>query len=295
MLTADGWQDYELIDTGDGEKLERWGPVRVIRPDPQVIWPRAGDEALWRDCHSRYCRARSGGGHWETLKQTPSQWQITYGALRFHIRPTDFKHMGLFPEQAVNWAWAMALIRGARRPIKVLNLFGYTGGATVACLSAGAEVTHVDAAKGMNQWAKDNITLSGLGDTAHRIIADDVMKFVKREARRGRRYDAIIMDPPSFGRGPSGELWKLEDLLFSLVEACVDILEDKPLFMLINAYTAGFSPTVAENMLRWLLRHKPGRITSGEIGLKATVGGLILPCGLFGRWETLSEDSLIER
>jgi 23S rRNA (cytosine1962-C5)-methyltransferase len=294
MLIADGWKDYALIDTGDGEKLERWGGLRVIRPDPQIIWPRQGNANLWQEYHLRYRRGATGGGGWDKPAEGIPEhgWNISYGDLRFRIRPTDFKHMGLFPEQAVNWRWAGDLIRlastpDAARPIKVLNLFGYTGGATAACLQAGADVTHVDAARGMNNWAKDNIALSGLTEKKHRVLTDDVLKFVKREARRQSFYDAIIMDPPVYGRGPSGELWKLEEKLFELVMACAYILTDKPLFMLINAYTAGFSPAVAENILRIAMarRGREGRVTGGEIGLRAETGGVTLPCGLYGRWE----------
>ncbi|MDR1663716.1 MAG: class I SAM-dependent methyltransferase [Clostridiales bacterium] len=281
---------------GGGEKLERWGEIKVIRPDPQIIWPRSGDISLWKNAHMRYTRSRSGGGRWETLRPVPASWEISYklnadsvepDALKFHIRPTDFKHMGLFPEQAVNWEWAAGLIRNAGRPVRVLNLFGYTGGATVACLSAGAEVTHIDAAKGMNQWAKDNISLSNLSRVKHRVLADDAVKFIKREERRGSFYDAIIMDPPVYGRGPGGELWKLEDRLFELVCACAKILSKQPLFVLLNAYTAGFSPIVAANVLQKSLSglSLPCRVSCGEIGLRASAGGLVLPCGMYGRCE----------
>jgi 23S rRNA (cytosine1962-C5)-methyltransferase len=296
LSVADGWRDYELIDTGDGEKLERWGGIRVIRPDPQIIWPRSGDNALWGNVNLKYIRSRSGGGHWENIRPTPPSWEVAYhlanpvkNRLRFRIRPTDFKHMGLFPEQAVNWEWAAGLIRNAGRPIRVLNLFGYTGGATVACLSAGAEVTHVDAAKGMNQWAKDNAALSVLPPQKLRVLTDDAVKFIRRESRRGSFYDAIIMDPPAYGRGPSGELWKLEDRLSELVAACAEILTEQPLFLLLNLYTSGFSPAVAANVLRFSLdgRTVPGKISCGEIGLCTAVGGVILPCGLFGRWEAV--------
>lgn len=289
MTTAQDWSDYELIDTGNGEKLERWGSIKMIRPDPQIIWPPSGDKSLWHDVAMRYHRSRSGGGQWEMLKKTPSRWTVSYGALRFHVKPTDFKHMGLFPEQAVNWRWAAEKISQAtsQRPVRVLNLFGYTGGATVACLQAGAEVTHVDAAKGMNQWARENIELSGLSGQKHRVLTDDALKFVRREARRNSLYDAVIMDPPAFGRGPSGELWKLEERLYELAGACAEILSDKPLFMLLNAYTAGFSPVVAENLFKIVFakHQRPGRVTCGEIGLTQTYNGLILPCGLFARWE----------
>jgi len=280
MLTPTNWQDYTLIDAGGGEKLERWGEIIVIRPDPQAIWPRT-NPAAWKDPHMYYHRSKSGGGHWEILKPTPQSWDISYEELRFHIRPTGFKHMGLFPEQAVNWSWMMDMIKNANRPIKVLNLFAYTGGATVACLAAGASVVHIDAAKGMNAWAKDNITLSGLADSPHRIMADDVMKFVQRESRRGNSYDGIIMDPPVFGRGPKGELWKLEERLHELATATVGILSDAPLFMLINAYTAGLSPAVYGNTLR--LTTKGGHVDFGEIGIRA-LSDILLPCGMYARW-----------
>jgi len=303
MELAQGWRDYTLIDTGDGEKFERWGKVTVVRPDPQAIWPRSAD-VDWNAADMRYHRSKSGGGQWETLRAVPEAWTIMYDdclastttrgnrleKMRFHIRPTGFKHMGLFPEQAVNWRWMQSLIRDAQKnahrkePIRVLNLFAYTGGATVACVQAGATVTHIDAAKGMNQWARDNVVLSGLGDMPHRVLTDDVLKFVQREGRRGNRYDAIIMDPPVFGRGPGGEMWKLEDKLYTLVDACASILSDQPVFMLINAYTAGFAPAVYGNVLAAVFRNDPrrGKITTGEIGLEAT-SGPILPCGMYAR------------
>ena len=283
--TAEGWRDYVLIDAGGGEKLERWGPVTVIRPDPQAIWPR--DKSIdWGIAHMRYVRSRSGGGRWDTLKPgVPETWSIGYDKMKFHIRPTGFKHMGLFPEQAVNWRWMGTQIR-SRPPqsVRVLNLFAYTGGATVACLQAGASVTHIDAAKGMNQWAKDNIALSDLGSVPHRVMADDVLKFVYREGRRGNQYDAIILDPPVFGRGPGGEMWKLEEKLFELVTACGVLLSDTPLFMLINAYTAGYSPVVYQNVLKTVFQasDNPPQITTGEIGLAAK-SGIILPCGMYAR------------
>ena len=297
MIVAEGWKDYELIDSGGGEKLERWGGVRLTRPDPQAIWPRAGSGDLWRGCDLRYHRNKSGGGYWEG--QSPPSWDISYENLRFNIRPTDFKHMGLFPEQAVNWRWVMEKIKNANRgwsdashparpcgrEVRVLNLFGYTGGATLACLAAGAEVTHVDAAKGINQWAKHNIKLSGLEHKKHRVLTDDCVKFVMREARRNSLYDAVIMDPPAYGRGPSGELWKLEDRLYELVSACAGILSEQPLFMLLNIYTTGFSPAVAENILRAVTHNRRGTVSSSEIGIAASTGNVLLPCGFFGRWE----------
>jgi len=283
MLTPDDWKDYALLDSGGGEKVERWGKIKVVRPDPQAIWPRTLPDA-WKNPHMYYHRSKSGGGHWETLIPTPEAWAISYGDLRFNIRPTGFKHMGLFPEQAVNWRWMMEKIKAANRPIKVLNLFAYTGGATVACLSAGASVTHIDAAKGMNAWAKDNITLSGLGSTPHRILADDVMKFAQREGRRNSHYDGIIMDPPVFGRGPKGEIWKLEDRLYELVQTVESILSDNPLFILINTYTAGFSPAAYGNILGLVMAKHRGNTSYGEVGLKAH-DDLRLPCGMFARWE----------
>jgi len=285
ILVPSDWQDYSLIDAGGGEKLERWGEITTIRPDPQAIWPRTNPSA-WQNPHMYYHRSKSGGGHWEILLPTPETWEISYGKLRFNIRPTGFKHMGLFPEQAVNWRWMTDKIKAANRPIKILNLFAYTGGATVASLSAGASVTHIDAARGMNAQAKDNIILSGLADTPHRILADDVMKFVQREGRRGSFYDGIIMDPPVYGRGPKGEMWKLEDRLHELVTATAAILTPNPLFMLINAYTAGLSPAVYGNILQLAMSKHAGHTTYGEVGLNAEAKPTItLPCGMYARWE----------
>lgn len=286
MYVADGWKDYELIDTGGGEKLERWGGFILRRPDPQIIWPISNEEGLWKNPHAHYFRSSSGGGHWEEKVKLPERWTISYENLSFYIKPTNFKHTGLFPEQQVNWTWMMGKIRGAGRPIKVLNLFAYTGGATVACASAGAEVCHVDAAKGMVAWAKENLQLSKLGDRPVRFITDDVFKFVQREQRRGNKYDAVIMDPPSYGRGPGGEMWKLENDLYRFVDSCTAILTDNPLFFLINSYTTGLSATVLTNILSMALKNKyGGTITSGEIGLPITASKLILPCGILGRWE----------
>jgi len=286
MYTAKNWSDYELIDTGDGEKLERWGEYTLRRPDPQIIWPTGNENASWKSADGHYHRSSSGGGQWQFNKELPERWTIRWGDLRFFIKPTGFKHTGLFPEQAANWQWMIEKIRGARRPIKVLNLFAYTGGASVACASAGASVVHVDAAKGVVQWAKENLQLSGLGDKPVRFITDDVFKFVQREQRRGQTYDAIIMDPPSYGRGPNGETWKLETDLFPFVGSCMGILTDKPLFMLINSYTTGISATVLHNILSMSMKRKfGGSITSGEIGLPITASGLTLPCGILGRWE----------
>lgn len=286
MYAAQDWKDYEVIDTGDGEKLERWGTVVLRRPDPQIIWPLIRETGEWRQADAHYHRSSSGGGQWEYKKQIPERWTISYRNLSFHIKPTGFKHTGLFPEQAVNWAWMMDKIRGAGRPIRVLNLFAYTGGASVACAAAGAEVCHVDASKGVVQWAKENLQLSGLGDRPVRFITDDVFKFVQREQRRGSKYDVIIMDPPSYGRGPNGETWKLETNLYPFVESCMSILTDKPLFMLINSYTTGISASVLKNVLSLSLgRRYGGTITCGEIGLPITASKLMLPCGILGRWE----------
>ena len=289
VFLSDKWVDYQLIDAGDGEKLEHWGGITVIRPDPQIIWPKNYSDAkahklnaAWQNAHMHYHRSKSGGGKWETLKKAATNWTVAYNGMTFNIRPTDFKHMGLFPEQAANWDWAINLINGENRPIRVLNLFGYTGGATVACLKARAEVTHVDAAKGMNQWAKENIRLSGLSEMKIRILTDDVFKFVQREARRGNKYDAIIMDPPSYGRGPSGEVWKLENRLYELICQCVDLLSDKPLFMLVNTYTAGFTHTATENILKMTFSqagYAQPRIKGGALGLPIANCNLILPCG----------------
>ncbi len=285
IATPKDWNDYELIDAGFGEKLERWGQISLVRPDPQVLWPRDGRDVLWTESDAQYIRSKSGGGKWNYKHPLPEHWPVSYKKLKFLIRPTGFKHTGLFPEQAVNWDWMMPLIEKAGRPIKVLNLFAYTGGATVACAAAGAEVTHVDAAKGMVEWAKDNIKLSGLTDKPVRFIVDDVAKFVAREKRRGTKYDAIIMDPPSYGRGTEGETWKIEKMLWPLLADCKDILSENPLFFLINSYTTGLSPTVISNLLATLMKDTEGKISSGEIGLPITVSGKILPAGIYGRWE----------
>ena len=279
MRIADNWQDYELIDTSSGEKLERWGKVRLIRPDPQIIWktPKGAD---WQKADAHYHRSNKGGGQWETLKKLPESWQVNYDGLVFKISPTGFKHTGLFPEQAVNWDLFRKLIREAGRPISVLNLFAYTGGATLACLQAGATVCHVDASKGMVQWAKDNAALSGLSDRPVRWIVDDCEKFVQREIRRGHHYDAIIMDPPSYGRGPGGEVWQLEEKIYDLLSLCTGVLSDKPLFFALNSYTTGLSPSVMAHLLGVTLgRQFEGEITADEIGLPESRSGLTLPCG----------------
>ncbi|UVI27791.1 class I SAM-dependent methyltransferase [Paenibacillus spongiae] len=286
MYNADQWNDYELLDTGDGEKLERWGKYVLRRPDPQVIWPMTSEGGHWKTADGHYHRSSSGGGQWEFRTQMPDRWTIGYKELKFHIRPTSFKHTGLFPEQAVNWSWMMDKIRSAGRPIRVLNLFAYTGGATIAAAAAGAEVCHVDAAKGMVQWAKENAQLSGLENHPVRYITDDVFKFVQREERRGKQYDAIIMDPPSYGRGPNGEMWKLEQNLFPFLDFCTSILSPNPLFVLINSYTTGLSPSVLHNLLHMTVGRKfGGSIHCGEIGIPITASGLSLPCGILGRWE----------
>ena len=286
MLLADDWKDYELIDTGEGEKLERWGKYYLRRPDPQVIWPSSKKGKAWEKVDAHYHRSKSGGGSWEFFSDLPERWTVSYGNLKFYVQPTGFKHTGLFPEQAVNWKWIMKKIKEANRPVSVLNLFAYTGGATVAAAYAGAEVCHVDAAKGMVNWAKENIALTGLADKPVRFITDDVFKFVQREKRRGRKYDGIIMDPPSYGRGPKGEVWKIEDALYSFIDECKDILKPEPLFFLVNSYTTGFSATVIENMLKMIVKRKfGGKVSCGEVGLPIKVSGLVLPCGIYGRWE----------
>ena len=284
MWVAGGWKDYELLDCGGGEKLERWGNKLLVRPDPQAIWTTPRLPAGWRHPDGRYLRSHTGGGRWEKAK-LPEQWQVRYRDLTFQVKPMNFKHTGLFPEQAVNWDFAMDQIRGAGRHINVLNLFAYTGAASVACAAAGASVCHVDAAKGMVAWAKENARASGLQDAPIRWIVDDCAKFVEREIRRGRKYDAIIMDPPSYGRGPTGEVWKLEDSLFSFVDLCSGALSDKPLFVLVNSYTTGLAPSVLTYIMELVFSRKYGGHTvSGEIGLPVTETGLVLPCGATGRW-----------
>lgn len=284
---ASRWEDYECIDAGNGEKLERWKDIILRRPDPLALWPIAEESGLWLQPHARYHRSAKGGGHWEYLKQLPESWNVRYRQLCFKVSPTGFKHTGLFPEQAANWDFMMEKIAGADREIRVLNLFAYTGGATMACAAAGAqEVVHVDAAKGMVQWAKENMVLSHLEDRRIRFIVDDVLKFVAREKRRGRTYHAIIMDPPSYGRGPKGEIWKIEEQLYPLVSTCLDILDPHPLFFLINSYTTGFPASVLRNILSStvLRRHPAGKVEAGEIGLPISASDMILPCGIYGRW-----------
>ena len=284
MFIADKWLDYEVIDTGDGEKLERWKDVILRRPDPQAIWPKQ-DVALWEKFDGWYHRSARGGGEWEFRRRLPERWTVDYRDLKFYVRPTGFKHTGLFPEQAVNWDWMAGLIKNAGRPIKVLNLFGYTGGATIACAMAGAKVTHVDAAKGMVQWAGENRALSRCDETRTRWIIEDAGKFVAREMRRGNTYDGILMDPPSYGRGPGGEVWKLENELFGLVSACEKVLSENALFMLINSYTTGLQPAVLNNMLAMTVaKTRGGSVVADEIVLPVTAGG-VLPCGASGRWK----------
>ncbi len=284
MNVANNWKDYEILDMANGEKLERWGDVILIRPDPQIIWKNKSFPKKWDMANARYNRSSSGGGGWKYNKKMPENWKIKYKDLTFNIKPMGFKHTGLFPEQAVNWDWMISKIKNEKRDIKVLNLFAYTGGATVACSYAGASVCHVDSSKGMTTWAKENIASSGLADRPVRYIVDDVVKFVNREIRRGNKYDGIIMDPPSYGRGTNGEVWKFEDNISDLVELCSKVLSDNPLFFLINSYTTGISSSVLENILRLNIKRK-GKFSHGEIGLPMTNSDLILPCGIYGRWE----------
>ncbi len=285
MNIATNWKDYEILDMANGEKLENWGGYTLVRPDPQIIWKNKSFPDKWKNANATYKRSKTGGGAWSYRTKLPASWQIKYGNLVFNIKPMGFKHTGLFPEQAVNWDWMMYKIKSSRRPIKVLNLFAYTGGATVACLAAGASVCHVDSSKGMVAWAKENVISSNLQDKPVRYIVDDVIKFVQREIRRGNTYDAIIMDPPSYGRGTSGEVWQFEENIADLVELCTKILSNKPLFFLINSYTTGISPEVLSNILKINLNKYNGKITSGEIGLPMKSSNLLLPCGIFGRWE----------
>ena len=285
MNIANDWKDYEILDMANGEKLERWGNIYLIRPDPQIIWKDKSYPNKWNMANARYNRSNTGGGAWEYKKRLPESWQIKYKNLTFNIKPMGFKHTGLFPEQAVNWDWMIKKIKDSRREINVLNLFAYTGGATVACLSAGASVCHVDSSKGMTTWAKENVESSGLRDRPVRFIIDDVVKFVQREIRRGRKYDAIIMDPPSYGRGKNGEVWQFENNIADLVELCTKVLSDNPLFFLINSYTTGISAKVLENILYLNMKNVKGTISSGEIGLPMKDSKLVLPCGIYGRWE----------
>ncbi len=287
MWICDKWTDYKVLDIANGEKLEDWERYRLIRPDPQVIWDKKQKKDLWKTAHGVYHRKNTGGGFWEVKKKLPEKWNVTFEPLnlKFNIKPMGFKHTGLFPEQAVNWMWFSELIRNEKREVKVLNLFAYTGGATAAAAVAGAHVTHVDSSKGMVLWAKENLASSGLSDKPVRYLVDDVIKFVEREIRRGNKYDAIIMDPPSYGRGPNGEVWKLEDELFPLVLKCMEIMSDNPLFFLINSYTTGLQPAVLSNILRLTMGEKyKGEVSADEIGLPVCDSNLVLPCGASGRW-----------
>ena len=292
MWLADHWKDYQVIDCSKGEKLERWGDYLLVRPDPQVIWDTPKTEKGWRTKNGHYHRSTKGGGEWEFF-QLPEEWTIHYSLpikkeLTFHLKPFSFKHTGLFPEQATNWDWFSQLIYDATqkgRTVKVLNLFAYTGGATLAAAAAGAQVTHVDASKGMVTWAKENAVSSGLGDAPIRWLVDDCVKFVEREIRRGNHYDAIIMDPPSYGRGPKGEIWKIEESIYPLVQLCKELLVDEPLFFLINSYTTGLQPAVLSYMMNTVLKDYPGAVTASEIGLPVSTNGLVLPCGASGRFQ----------
>ena len=291
MWIAKDWKDYEVIDTSKGEKLEKWGKYALLRPDPQVIWDTPRKDRAWNNCNAHYHRSAKGGGEWEFF-DLPKQWQISYKSLTFNLQPFSFKHTGLFPEQAVNWDWfsdkiKKALEKEPNRQIKVLNLFAYTGGATIAAAKAGAAVTHVDASKGMVTWAKENAVSSGLEDAQIRYIVDDCVKFVEREIRRGNRYDAVIMDPPSYGRGPKGEIWKIEENIHAFVKLCTEVLTDKPLFYLLNSYTTGLQPAVLSYLLSVEVKEKfGGLVTADEIGLPVRVTNLALPCGASGRWES---------
>ena len=294
MKVANNWKDYEILDMANGEKLERWNNIYLVRPDPQIIWNDKQYPEKWKQANARYNRSSTGGGHWDYKKRLPDSWQIKYKNLTFNIKPMGFKHTGIFPEQAVHWDWMMDKIQNeiktTNREVKVLNLFAYTGGATVACLYAGASVCHVDSSKGMVAWAKENVVSSRLQERPVRYIVDDVVKFVQREIRRGNKYDAIIMDPPSYGRGANGEVWKFEENLPMLIEICMQVLSDNPLFFLINSYTTGTSSMVLENLLKMNMRKKYGKraddgiFENGEVGLPMTDSDFILPCGIYSKW-----------
>lgn len=285
MLISNEWKDYKCLDSGNGEKLESWNGIIVRRPDPQAMWD-VENYSEWNKASAFYHRSEKGGGHWEYKSKVPESWTVSYKHLTFKVSLTNFKHTGLFPEQASNWDFMMDKIVKSNRPIKVLNLFAYTGAASMACSSVGAEVTQVDASKGMTEWAKENMKLCGLENNKIRFIVDDVLKFVEREERRGNKYDAIVMDPPSYGRGPNGEMWKFEKNLYTLIDACIKILSDKPIFFLINSYTTGISSTVLNNILKttMLKKYPNGFIESGEIGLPVLRDDLVLPCGIYGKW-----------
>ena len=289
MWIADNWKDYEVIDCSKGEKLERWGSYLLVRPDPQVIWDTPKKEKGWKKMNAHYHRSAKGGGEWEFF-DLPQEWTISYPltiqkTLNFHLKPFSFKHTGLFPEQATNWDWFSQKIKNAGRPIKVLNLFAYTGGATLAAAAAGASVTHVDASKGMVTWAKENAAASGLSDAPIRWIVDDCVKFVEREIRRGNHYDAIIMDPPSYGRGPKGEIWKIEESVYPLIKLCAELLSEQPLFFLVNSYTTGLQPAVLTYMIATALERYHGTVSAEEVGLPVSSNSLVLPCGASGRFE----------
>lgn len=285
MWVAENWKDYEVLDTSAGEKLERWGNYILVRPDPQVIWNTPHNASGWKKKNGHYHRSSKGGGEWEFIN-LPKEWQISYKELIFNLKPFSFKHTGIFPEQAVNWDWFSALIKASDKPIKVLNLFAYTGGATLAAAKAGANVTHVDASKGMVAWAKENAASSGLGDSPIRFLVDDCVKFVEREIRRGNTYDAIIMDPPSYGRGPKGEIWKIEDSIYPFIELTSQLLSNDALFFLVNSYTTGLQPAVLSYMIHTAIVNRfGGTVDSAEIGLPVKTNGLILPCGASGRWQ----------
>jgi 23S rRNA (cytosine1962-C5)-methyltransferase len=286
LRLASNWKDYEILDMADGRKLERWGSYVLDRPDPQIIWKDKTHIELWQKADAKYFRSNKGGGHWENITNVPETWQIKYKDLIFNVKQMGFKHTGVFPEQAVNWDYMIDKIKNSNRKIKVLNLFAYTGGATLACAYAGADVVHVDSSKGMVSWAKENLQSSNLTDRYVRFIVDDCIKFVQREIRRGNKYDAIIMDPPSYGRGANGEVWDIEESLYKLVKLCCEVLSDNPLFFLINSYTTGMSSKVLENLLSLTVdkTHK-GKVSSGDVGLPMKDGTLILPCGIYGLWE----------
>lgn len=284
MDIAKNWVDYEILDMANGEKLERWKDIILVRPDPQIIWKEKIFKDKWKIADAKYHRSKTGGGNWEYKKEIPNSWNIKYKELTFNVKPMGFKHTGIFPEQAVNWDFMVSKIQKEDRPIKVLNLFAYTGGASVACLYAGASVCHVDSSKGMVSWAKENVITSGLQDKPIRFITDDVIKFLEKEIRRGNKYDAIIMDPPSYGRGTKGEIWQFENDIADLVLKSVQVLSKKPIFFLINSYTTGISATVLENLLKINIYQK-GKISSGELGLPMTNSDLVLPCGIYARWE----------
>ena len=286
MFLAKNWNDYEILDCSEGEKLERWGDKILVRPDPQSVWKTSKDIPQWRRADARYNRSKSGGGSWQCYRRLPDMWTVSYKNLTFGIKPMGFKHTGLFPEQAANWDWFSELISAKREEVSVLNLFAYTGGATVAAAAAGARVCHVDAARGMVAWAKENAALSGLSDRPIRYIVDDVKKFAQREIRRGHKYDGIIMDPPSYGRGPGGEVWKIENEIFDLIELCTELLSDQALFFLVNSYTTGLSGSVMDNILKLTVQKRfGGEIRSDEVGLPVMTRGLVLPCGYSARWQ----------